>query len=133
MRITDDRLKNAVQLVKYDNYNALIPILNSRTVSVIGNHIPIVYAKRSDANNRNEYCLQQPFTTTTNFIYQSCIVENENIPHHLIDDFRLHHTFRFSVGCRVMLLANISVLRGLVNGAIGIIHSVELHPLFQSQ
>ena len=70
MRITDDRLKNAAQLVKYDNYNALIPILNSRTVSVIGNHIPIVYAKRSDANSRNEFVYssilqQQPILYTS--------------------------------------------------------------------
>ena len=120
MRVTDPKLDALIKLFRHENYVNFNERIQERIVHQISINIPVVFGHRDDCNLYSTKCLESIARQNNEQIYSE-----HNISATVKKDFRYLKRLEFCVGSRVILLSNISVIEGLINGSIGIIKSIK--------
>eukprot|EP00834_Sanchytrium_tribonematis_P006449 NODE_475_length_6994_cov_1.213198.p1 type:complete len:1721 gc:universal NODE_475_length_6994_cov_1.213198:1047-6209(+) len=132
MRVECELLAAAIQAIRESDFGKFNECIKDRIVSSLHNdEIPAVFAHRDDSKIYNERILNKFATARRETIYELSF-PGTNIPPDLESEFRMDKVLEICVGCRVILLANLSVEKGLVNGSIGTVTDIKYNTLLNA-
>ena len=132
-----------VGLLSLDDIKTLKSRLISAESSFMSEKNLCIFPKRSDVAKHNQACQQQLgsqlFTIPAEHYFSSIDSQSglscppEYIPQDDRDAGNIPQILELSVGSRVMLLRNLDVSQGLVNGAMGVVHQIDVNYLGKVQ
>ena len=108
----------------------ILKFINSRlTLMTFEEDSPYVYATNRACRRHNESMLSILNTPIYNITFENNSSKNnyfnDNIDQSIKSKFRYLHTLRVAVGAKIILLKNIDIRQGLVNGSIGIVREIQ--------
>eukprot|EP00834_Sanchytrium_tribonematis_P003530 NODE_139_length_16235_cov_0.569038.p1 type:complete len:1194 gc:universal NODE_139_length_16235_cov_0.569038:9032-12613(+) len=129
-RVQDETLLYQINNINVvTDFTSLLNFINDRLTSTIDDNSPFVYSTRRECRLHNNHAIRRLATPIMTFRYPNSTALYSN--NHYENEFRLPYTLNLCIGARVMLLKNLNIQTGLVNGTIGTVVNLQFNQ-FQS-